>query len=323
MVLETKKIPTAKITPPHEGGDNFRVPTGRGILSAAEIEALLRPDIPKDAFEEPKSVAPRDVPAFDEVSGRTELALTDIAAALAARLTLSLRQACQLPAIVTLNDAQHGPLSHLVSVHDGNPVLVLFRNQQGIQVAGLTVDGHLAAIIIDRACGGSAPLPAVVGDRKFSTLDKSILEEVLRPIAAAIDPDYSIACIESNRSAAHALLPPGKSVLADLSCELDGVIGQIGFAQLASGTSPQTSTGDDTGVGRLTTQLTARLASLDVPVARLSDLKAGSVLLLGLPTDQPVELLSGNHRGEVIAEGDIGRKGNKIALRITKRKPRL
>ena len=73
-------------------------------------------------------------------------------------------------------------------------------------------------------------------------------------------------------------------------------------------------------MSRLMTDLTARIASLNVPVSQLSDLKAGSILLLGLPTDQPVELLSGGHKGEVVAEGDIGRRGNKVAVRITRRK---
>ena len=318
---EQKKIDTP--SPLREDGDNFRVPTGRGVLSAAEIEALLRPDIPEDAFEPPKSVEPRPVAPFDDEPVAAEPQLEDIAADLAARLTLSLRQACQLPAVVTLGNVQRAPLSFLVSTHAGNPVLVLFRNRQGIQVAGLTIDGNLAAIIIDRACGGSAPLPSLIGNRTFSELDKSILEEVLRPLASAIDPDFSIACIEANRSAAHALLPSGKSILVDLLCDIDGVQGRLGFARLSTEAADTGfKTENDRGVGRLRTRLTARLASLNVPVTRLSDLKAGSVLLLGLPTDQPVELLSGGHQGEVIAEGDVGRKGNKIAVRITKCKPR-
>ena len=47
----------------------------------------------------------------------------------------------------------------------------------------------------------------------------------------------------------------------------------------------------------------------------------GSTLLLGVPADQPVELLSGGRAGPVIAEGQIGRKGSKMAVRITRRLP--
>ena len=72
-------------------------------------------------------------------------------------------------------------------------------------------------------------------------------------------------------------------------------------------------------MGQMMTELTARIASLNVPVSQLSDLKPGSVLLLGVPTDQPVDLLTGGHSGDVVAQGDVGRRGNKIAIRVSKR----
>jgi len=69
----------------------------------------------------------------------------------------------------------------------------------------------------------------------------------------------------------------------------------------------------------ITALATARLASLSVPLSRLTALKAGSTLLLGLPPDQPVELLSGGRDGEPAYEGQMGRKGNKVALKLTKK----
>mgnify|MGYP005727223409 FL=1 len=69
----------------------------------------------------------------------------------------------------------------------------------------------------------------------------------------------------------------------------------------------------------MTAVLTARVASLSVPLSRLADLKPGSTLLLGLPADQPVELLTGGRDGAVVAEGEIGRKGTRMALRINRR----
>jgi len=292
MAVNTKPLsmgdqaPT-DLAPADLEGDNFRLPTSRGVLSAAEIEALLRPDIPEDAFEEPKEVSQLGT------------------------------------AIVTVKKASQAPLSYLVSQYRGDPVLVLFNDQSGTQVAGLTLDQSVAVMIIDRACGGSAELPAAMSERTLSALDKSILEEVLRPLAKALDPAFSVACIEANRTAAHALLPPGKAILAELSCEMDGIVGKAAFARLVPDKVQAVSSGEKAAMGKMMTTLTARIASLNVPVSRLSNLKAGSVLLLGLPTDQPVELLTGGHQGEVIAEGDVGRKGNRVAVRITKRKPSL
>jgi len=327
MALDRKLVPITPDTPLDRDGDNFRVPTGgaRGVLTPAEIEALLRPDIPEDAFEEPKEVTAY---AGADLSGEgIGDALRDDAGVLAARLTLALRKACQLPAIVTVQSAMHSPLSYLVSQEKGEPVLVLFADQHGDLVAGLTLDARLAITIIDQVCGGNGQGRAPLYVRKLSLLDKSILEEVLRPLASALDPSFSIACIEANRSAAHALLPPGKAKLAELSCQIGEVVGRAAFARLLPETARHgrevghEPTGLSPGAGRMQTSLTARIASLSVPVSHLADLKAGSILLLGLPADQPVELLSGGYQGEVLAEGDIGRKGNKVAVRVTKCKP--
>lgn len=303
------------------GSERLRVNTGRGVLSAAEIEALLRPDIPEDAFEEPKTVTPRTFGVLEEDPERE--AIEDDAAALAARLTLALRRACEVEGTMRVTAVKPAPLSYLVSQHKGDPVLVLFCDKGGNLVAGLTLDHHLALMIIDYACGGGHHQPASRHARSLSILDKSILEEVLRPLALALDPAYSIASVEPNRSAAHALLPPGKGMLADLSCQIAGIDGKGAFARLRAGRVDEKTSTADPNLKDVMTTLTARIASLTVPVSRLSDLKAGSVLLLGLPIDQPVELLTGGYNGKVVAEGDVGRKGNRIAVRITKRKPTL
>ena len=76
---------------------------------------------------------------------------------------------------------------------------------------------------------------------------------------------------------------------------------------------------DTTAQPEMTAILTARLATLSVPLSRLTELKAGSTLLLGLPADQPVELLSGGRDGKPAFEGVMGRKGDKMAVKITKR----
>ncbi len=301
-----------------KSGDNFKVPTGRGVLSAAEIEALLRPDIPEDAFEEPKSVEPL-VPAQLEAGPQLNKLLED-AGALASRLTLCLRKTCQLETVLRVETARHAPLSHLVSQHKGDPVLIMFADASGMLRAGLMLDHNIATLIVERAYGGTSAQPLLSGPHKLSRLDIKILEEVLQPLAAVLDPSFKIAGIETDRSAAHALLPPGKAMLAELNCVMAGTQGRASFARMTPTPVKTEISEPEKSMSRLMTDLTARIASLNVPVSQLSDLKAGSILLLGLPTDQPVELLSGGHKGEVVAEGDIGRRGNKVAVRITRRK---
>jgi flagellar motor switch/type III secretory pathway protein FliN len=89
----------------------------------------------------------------------------------------------------------------------------------------------------------------------------------------------------------------------------------------APATAPATALPAEAAPSSVTVLLTARVASLSVPLSRLTDLTAGSTLLLGVPADQPVELLSGGRDGPVVAEAQIGRKGNKMALRISRRVP--
>lgn len=325
MALTHKFAADRPGSPFDKDGDNFRMRAGgRGVLSAAEIEALLRPDIPADAFEEPEEVSAYIGPDLSGGGVGSDDKLLQEAGALAARLTLSLRRTCQVPAIVTVKAAQYSPLSHLVSQHHGEPVLVLFAGEGGALVAGLTLDIKLALTIIDRVCGGQETAPVPI--RKLSQLDKSILEDVLAPLAKALDPSFSIACIEANRSAGHALLPPGKAKLAELSCQIGAVNGKAAFARLLPVADNRGQSIGQLGqttpnMGRVMTSLTVRIASLSVPVSQLSNLKAGSVLLLGLPTDQPAELLSGGYQGDIVAEGEIGRKGDKVAVRITACKP--
>ena len=163
-------------------------------------------------------------------------------------------------------------------------------------------------------------MPLLSGPRALTKLDVKILEEVLAPLAPVLDPAFSIAGVELNRSAAHALLPPGKAILAELSCSVMGIGGKASFARLSTSMIDEDAASSaPPAASHLITQLTARIARLNVSVSNLSDLKAGSVLLLGLPTDQPVELLSGGHDGHVIAEGDVGRRGNKMAIRVTRK----
>lgn len=304
---------------PADTDQEFQIPSKRGLLTPEEIEALLRPDLPEPEVPSPsvQETVPFPVQEQSETS-KSDLAnpLVEDAARLAARLTLALRSACQIDASTRIAGAVTAPLTDLVAQHNGELVLVLFCDEADQQVAGLTLDGVLAAQLIDQVCGGGGLQGT---PRKLTRLDQNILEAVLKPLAPMLDPSFSIGCVEVNKTAAEALLPPDQAVLADMLCEIGGSRGKAVFAVLTDPIGPdKSSERAQHEAGHFKTIVTARLASLKVPVARLSDLKPGSVLLLGVPADQPVELLSGDHKGQVVAEGSIGRKGTKIAVKVTK-----
>lgn len=297
---------------PRDG--DFRLPTTRGILSAAEIEMLLRPDIPKDAFEEPVSATERPMPDLE--GSNAGQALDVQAEALAARLTLVMRKACGIDAVFRTSASRRGSLRSAPGEISGGKMLVLFDGPDR-EVAGvLVLSATLAEALIDRACGGRLRQSSHEDAREFTALDRMLVEGVLGPLASALDPAFTISHVETEAAAAEAVLPPGEGVLASLSATVAGREGKAVFARLEQVRSTPEARALP---GQLHATLTARLVSLDVPVSRLSDLKPGSVLLLGVPTDQPVALLSGGRNGALAAEGEIGRKGNRIAVRITRR----
>ncbi len=306
-----------------EEGENFRVPTGRGVLSAAEIAALLRPDLEPDAFEAPQHVAPR--PVFDFEDGGAGALLTGDAETLAAEMTVALRKHCGIDAVLGLRSASHSAMSEIVSLHQSRAVLILFRDRVGLQNAGLTLDAGLASALVSVACGG-APVAEV--ERPLSALDGRILEHMLAPLAEAIDPSFQIVCVETDRSAAFAMLPPGKAMLADLSCQLGPVAGRMIFARVqapvqGSAHASEQGSGARPAGPAISAVVTARIARISAPLSKLSALKPGATLQLGIPADQPVELLSGGRDGPVIAEGEIGRRGDRMALRVSKCSPAL
>ncbi len=300
---------------PRDG--DFRLPTTRGLLSAAEIEMLLRPDIPKDAFEEPACIAERPIEEMSVDQSGPSLGIH--AEALASRLTLVMRKACGMDAVFRTSAARRGALRSVPAEVPGGKMMILFDGPDA-EVSGLLVlSASLAEALIDRACGGrlraGASEDADEGARPFTALDHMLVESVLAPLAGALDPAFTVSHIETDSLAADAILPPGDGLIATLSAT---VAGRDGRAVFACREIVREVSGASTRPGQLHATLTARLASLDVPVSRLSDLKPGSVLLLGVPTDQPVSLLSGGRSGALAAEGEIGRKGNRIAVRITR-----
>lgn len=318
MALDLKQA-APDWAPPDPRQENFRLPTARGVLSAQEIEMLLRPDIPEDAFEPPVDAVDHNIADLGEATAGASL-LED-AGSLAARLTFAIRKACGVDAVFKAHAANAAPFSALVREAGPSPVLIAFQDEAGFVKAGLTLDTTLAMALIDFACGGKPIQGNMDCDRRLTALDRLMLEKLLQPLASCFDPGFSIACVESDTVAASALLPPGPGMVASLDCKLAGLAGSAAFARLDDPSADQ-SIGAH-APSALQATLVARIASLQVPVSRLADLKAGSTLLLGLPTDQPVELLSGNRSGPLAAEGEIGRKGSRMAVRITRRGPVL
>ena len=309
---------------------------GRNVLSNAEIEALLRPNLDDmPAIAEPEEVADKAIPDLQDAPLSPEDEDLQVqAVALAARLSLAFRQGCGLRAVANLAGFQRLTYREGFDTEAAGQgsAIACFAGPDGTISAMLVLSPPLAAAMVETACGGQ---PSASKGRELSLLDIALLEGLVRPLGDAISASLSFARIENDTEFAAALAGPGNAIGVDLAVRWEAqafparlLLADTGLPAvelrppLAPGL-PESDAGQAVRGGQATAVLTARVASLSVPLSRLADLKPGSTLLLGVPADQPVQLLSGGRDGPLVAEGDIGRKGERMALRITRRTPVL
>jgi flagellar motor switch protein FliM len=296
--------------------------TARGLLSPAEIEALLRPDLSDLPPEAPVAVA-RPVDDF-AAPVRTNSQDHDLARRLAARLSLGLRESCGLPVAAMVAGTAQGLFETAVrqADEDRGQAIVCFATADGDIGAMLILSPALSQLLIETACGARDRGGPV---KPLSPIDLALLEALVRPLAQAISPELSFASLETETVFAASIAPPAEAFVTELSMRVqaDTFRAQLIIARPLTGSpAAEVSAADAqprTVQGGLSATLTVRIASLAVPLSKLSNLKPGSTLLLGVPADQPVELISGTDGGVLAAEAEIGRRGNRVALRITRR----
>ena len=165
-----------------------------------------------------------------------------------------------------------------------------------------------------------------IGDGwSLSAIDCALLEQLLIPFGRAVDKTYSLQAIETDVSYVSSLLPVSDVTVSEFLLEAPGLHSELAVieGQFTDLDAHHPGLADGAQSAGVTAVLTARLASLTVPLSRLTELKAGSTLLLGLPPDQPVELLSGGRDGTPAFEGVMGRKGTRMAVKLTRRQRRF
>jgi hypothetical protein len=290
----------------------FKVPTTRGILSKAEIEALLRPNLPKinEAESAPEQVAPVEfgndfqspVAEPDEDTRR-----------IAARLSLLFGHVAGLKTVIR---AQSSSACDSIEVSLGtvggpSSVYACFAPDEGDIAHVMVIPAAFAERLISFACGGRSGTQ--VTNRALSAIDCALLEQLIAPLSKAFAPDCRLTCIETDASYTASILARDHGQHRAFSVQSDNGSTSLDLFSLAG---PRPASSGDRQKTPMTALLTARIATLSVPVSRLSQMKPGDTLLLGLPADQPVELLSGGRDGVPAFEGEIGRKGDRMAIRI-------
>lgn len=306
-----------------ESEDDYQFPTARGVLSAEEIEALLRPTLPQGALEEPpiapESITPKQTENFSDAAAPEPY--SPASQAQAARMAMALGKGTGIKAAISPSQFATVERSALVGMLHGksSAVACLGMSESDIRVL-VCLPPKLADAIIAKACGGSGATGRIGNGWTLSAIDCVLLEQLLEPIAEAVRPGLQLQTIETDMPFVANLLPVQYVKITEFAVEAAGLHSELAVIQGDWGEHGETETRAPEQSAPVTALATARLARLSVPLSRITALKAGSTLLLGLPPDQPVELLSGGRDGTPAYEGQMGRKGNKVAIKISKKK---
>ncbi|MEO0466892.1 MAG: FliM/FliN family flagellar motor switch protein [Pseudomonadota bacterium] len=305
------------------------LPTARGVLSTAEIEALLRPDLPDPG--PPPLAEPRPLEDLEANAGPR---LTqDMAERLCARMGLAIHQGTDLALGFDVIETRETQVRTALPAPDTGAAYACFITPEGDVAGVLCLSPQAASTLVEASCGASADALKGARARALTHIDTQLLKRALAPVASLL-PGASLDCLETRAAFTLSILPPGLGTCVGLQVKIDSVSApaRLILSNDAVDTlierlgAPEPQLKSDktaTRKGELAAILTARIASLSVPVSRLANLRPGDTLLLGLPPDEPVQLLSGGRDGLVAAEGEVGRKGNLMAVRVTRRGPAL
>jgi len=303
--------------------DDYKFPSARGVLTADEISALLRPKPQQGALDTPpieaKSVTPRETMLFDQDAPVDEDPKALRSQILASRLTMALGKGAGIKAAVNASEHAKVARADLPGLLNGKSSAVACLGPTETDIHALVcLPPQLADAIIAKACGARGSTGRIGDGWSLSAIDCALLEQLLEPFGAAVGDGLALQSIETDIPYVSSLLAAHEVSITEFRVEAPGLHSELAVIEGNVDLVVEAETVEQK-VAPVTALATARLASLSVPLSRLTALKAGSTLLLGLPPDQPVELLSGGRDGHPAYEGQMGRKGNKVALKISKK----
>lgn len=306
-----------------ESEEDYKFPSARGVLTADEIEALLRPKPSQGALDmppvEPQSVAPRETVLFDQDDTDADTQVAKQSPIMAARIAMALGKGTGIKAAVNVSETATIARADLPGLLNGKSSAVACLGSSESEIHALVcLPPQLADAIIAKACGARGATGRIGDGWSLSAIDCALLEQLLEPFGDAVLTGLKLQAIETDIPYVSSLLPAHEVTVTEFSVEAAGLHSELALIETRVDASTDADISEPTSAP-VTAIATARLASLSVPLSRVTALKAGSTLLLGLPPDQPVELLSGGRDGTPAYEGRMGRKGNKVAIQVTKK----
>ena len=219
-------------------------------------------------------------------------------------------------------------------------MLSVFKAEEWDNFGIISVDSSLIYSIVDVLLGGRRGTAAMrIEGRPYTTIERSLVERMLNVIlgdlSAAFEPlspvTFSFDRLETNPRFATITRPSNAAIVARLRIDMEDRGGQIELMLPYATLEPirelllQMFMGEKLGGDMIwETHLVEELlitdvdleAVIDTQVMLLQDvfdIKVGSRIMLNATQDTPVQLVCGN---VPMYNGQMGRKGNKVAVRI-------
>ena len=317
--------------PEPEFDEDRPIPTKRGLLSKAEIEALLQPDLsdlddPSDdgSQEDGTDGESLDLVLFDAEDTIAGIAPGDLQV-LATRMMAALRRDGLLPLSLEL-----GSVGAAAQDHGRGTVHLVFETSRGDPVAAMALPSALVTEVLETLCGQS-PL-GHDGETHFGPgeMGSQLLREAFAPLAAAlagiVGAGLALRRVETDTRFARLVEGRQGGLFFTLQAVCHQRVHRVCVSLCPVQPEPEDAAGallgelDESGLPEhLETRLQARLAKLAVPARELAGLAHGQTILLGVPPDQSVELVT-RLGGETkpVAEARIGRLGGKMAVKLSR-----
>jgi len=219
-------------------------------------------------------------------------------------------------------------------------MLSVFKAEEWDNYGLITVDSSLIYSIVDVLLGGRRGTAAMrIEGRPYTTIESSLVERMfhvmLGDLSAAFEPlspvTFRFDRLETNPRFATISRPSNAAIVVRLRIDMEDRGGRLELLLPHATLEPvrelllQMFTGEKFGRDTIwETHLAEELwitdvdleAVIDTQVMRLRDvfdLKVGSRIMLSATQDTPVQLVCGN---VPMYTGQMGRKGNKVAVRI-------
>ncbi|MBB34593.1 MAG: flagellar motor switch protein FliM [Hirschia sp.] len=219
-------------------------------------------------------------------------------------------------------------------------ILAVFRARQLDNYGLITVDSNLIYSIVDVLLGGRRGTIAMrVEGRPYTTIERMLVTRLVEVILAdakkAFNPltevDFDLDRIETNPRFAAIAQPANAAILVRLRVDMEDRGGRCELMLPYATLEPirkmllQNFMGEKFGndniwEGHLATELWNAESKLRVvldeftqPLGRMMSLEVGDTLLMNAAPNSQVSLMCGD---AALTEGQIGRIGNKIAMRV-------